>query len=125
MSEKINIDGVEYIRAEEITRDNLSDLLELEDFLRMRATFSNVVPNLLMCRNPYFFDPKRFNWDLYSWFVARYCPEHLDPEKYNWEKDGWAVPMYCPEHLDPERFNWRKHSKYVCLDLMHLRQIIN
>ena len=58
----------------------------------------------------YRFDPEKFNWELYSWAVAEYCPEHFDPDKYNWEKDSYEVARYCPEHFDPDKFNWESCS---------------
>lgn len=52
-------------------------------------------------------DNNRFDWDRYSWAVAKYCPENLNDEQYNWKDYSHYVAVYCPERIDPERYNWR------------------
>ena len=73
---------------------------------------------------PQHFDAKKYNWKEYSQYIAQYCPERLDPARFNWKKHSWAVAQYCPEHLDAERFNWKKFSYLVekyCPHLLTLK----
>ena len=57
-----------------------------------------------------YIDAKKYNWEKHSWVIAKYCPEHLDPDKYNWDEDSWAIAKYCPDKIDPERYNWEDSS---------------
>jgi hypothetical protein len=54
-----------------------------------------------------------FDWERYSWAVAKYCPQHFDAEKFNWPRDSWAVAKYCPKYFDPDKFNWEDFSYEV------------
>jgi hypothetical protein len=67
-----------------------------------------------------------FNWEEYSYYVVKYCPDMLDPLKYNWERDSRYVAEYCPEKLDPERYNWEEYSSDVakyCPDKLKLKPV--
>lgn len=62
---------------------------------------------------PEHFDKEKFNWKKHSWLVAKYCSHLIDKEKYNWDIDSWAVARFCPEHFDKEKYNWYVDSKWV------------
>lgn len=61
------------------------------------------------------FDPDKFDWQKYSWAIARFYKSVFDSSKFNWEEDSWAVAEYCPQNLDPNKFNWQEQSWAVAI----------
>ena len=55
-----------------------------------------------------------FDWEKYSHYVAKYCPEHLDAEKFDWKRYGYYIAKYCPDKLEVEKYNWKEHRWAIC-----------
>jgi hypothetical protein len=52
------------------------------------------------------FDPETFNWEVYSDYIARHCPDKIVPELYSWKKYSWVVAEYAPEYAE-------KYKEYI------------
>lgn len=70
------------------------------------------------------FDPVRFNWHKFSYFIAKEHPELIRLDLYNWENHSWAIPAHCPHILDKKEmegwenyYNWKKNSWSIATHL--------
>jgi len=67
------------------------------------------------------FDPEKFNWDDYSYYLTQYFSRHFDKwffkDKFNWDDYSYYLTQYCSNHFDKwfdkEKFNWKKYSHYL------------
>jgi len=53
-------------------------------------------------------EQNRFDWEKYSWAVAKFCPQNFNSELFNWRDYSWAVAEYCSQFFNREKFNWKK-----------------
>ena len=93
---------MERIKTNIIELDKLSEIpvrewLKLSEDKKLDAHKVDIYKNQL-----YKWLYKNSQYDLIGWEIEHNC--------FDWENYSWAVAKYCPQHFVPEKYNWEKHS---------------